>query len=98
MVRKGLFILYSCINLLTVYAVYTSFYSQNRSEHVVMNILAYYLAPIFFLIYTTIAYLLLFIINRVEKTTNTYQFSTLTKLVGISLIIAVILYSLRPYW
>ncbi|MDR2222315.1 MAG: hypothetical protein LBE34_06190 [Flavobacteriaceae bacterium] len=97
-VRISLFILYSLINVSIACGVYISFHSQNESEHTLMNFFAYFIAPVFFAISTVVAFVLLWIINRIEQKPNTHQFSTLIKLVGITLFIDVILYSFSFLW
>lgn len=96
--RMGLFILYSTISFLIACAVYISFQSQNENEHPVMNILAYFIAPIFVSICTAAAFALLFVLNKIEKKTSTYRFGLLAKLVGIFVLVNVIVYSFSSCW
>lgn len=97
-IRIGLFTLYSAVNSLIVYALFASFQRVKESEHPIMNFFAYLIGPIFFAICAVLAFIVLFIINRIESNKGTFQFKMLTLILLVFLVVDIAVYVFYLYW
>lgn len=91
-IRKGLFILYYILSLVLLVCFYNSFLKEYKGTKTI-NYEAIVI-PFFVIILTIVTYILLFILNKIERRNSIYQFKRVTIVFLIMSVLTVVGYIL----
>lgn len=91
-IRKGLFVIYYVFSIVMMLWFYTSFFKDYKGAKAI-NYEAIVI-PFFVIILTIVTYILLFILNKIERRNSIYQFKRVTIVFLIMSVLTVVGYIL----